>query len=463
MTCKYCFAELEDGTTVCPLCGKELEETTQEEILEEEEELLEEEILVKEKKNPFAWMKSQVFKKTISIIGVTVLALLLAGAILNFMGYGKTLWHNMQFWRDNDINYRLSYTVKNSKAEAKKDEVVATLGNQKLTNGELQAHYWSAVFEFVNYYGEYISYSGLDITKPLSEQYYGDTGKTYQQWFLELALDTWSQYALLAQMAEDAGFQLDAEQQKTLASFESEFASVMAEYKYTDPEKFIDEQFFPGCSYELYLKYNKMNYLASTYYYDLYSSIDPTMEDLEAYYTAHEAEFIENKIDKESGNYYDVRHVLLGCDGSADADGNYGEDQWAACLEAAQEMLDSFLANEPTEEKFAEMAINHSQDPGSKENGGLYTDLTENYGFIKDFENWYLDETRGSGDTGLVQSDYGYHSMYFSTSSDIWKYEAENMLLSDRVNEKLDAGREEFTMTVDFKKIVLGYVDLSAT
>ena len=48
MKCKYCFAELEDGVTLCPVCGKELtEEKTAEkavaEEIEETEEIVEEE------------------------------------------------------------------------------------------------------------------------------------------------------------------------------------------------------------------------------------------------------------------------------------------------------------------------------------------------------------------------------------------------------------------------------------
>ena len=35
MKCKYCQAELEEGMTVCPACGKEQEETPAAEVAEE--------------------------------------------------------------------------------------------------------------------------------------------------------------------------------------------------------------------------------------------------------------------------------------------------------------------------------------------------------------------------------------------------------------------------------------------
>ena len=180
MICKYCFAELEDGTVVCPLCGKELAESAEEQTVAEEmaaEEVILDEACEEEeasfaaeekKEKPSAW------KKVLAVAGIALLAVVLVGAILYFMGYGKQVMHTLKFWRANDIEYKLSYTVKNEKAEKKQDVVVATVGNQKLTNGELQAHYWLAVYDFLEYYGSYLSYIGVDISKPLSEQYYDE-------------------------------------------------------------------------------------------------------------------------------------------------------------------------------------------------------------------------------------------------------------------------------------------------
>lgn len=451
MICKFCSAEVEDGVAVCPVCGKELDtpETEQEVSVGKEE-----------KKS-----KSKVWVKILAVIGIAALALLLTVGVLLSMGKLGYVLHNMKFWRPNDINYKLSYTVKNTEAEKKKDVVIATVGNQTLTNGELQAHYWSAVYEYINYYyGNYITGSGLDITKPLNEQYYGDTGKTYQQWFLELALENWYQHATLKQMAEDNKYTFGKAHEEYMNAVKDQVEAMRVEYQYTDMEKFIDDQFFPGCSYDLYLKYTELNYIGPTYYYEIFKSMKPTQEQIEAYYKANEADFIKEKIDKSAGNYYDVRHILVGIEGGSNGSDGYGEDQWAACLEAAQAMLDNFLANEPTEEKFAELAKNNSRDPGSKENGGLYPNLTKDYGFIKDFEAWYMDPERQVGDTGLVKntesSVQGYHIMYFSGSAPIWEREAENGLLGDNADKQIEAAKAKYPLNVNYKKIVLSTVNL---
>ena len=38
---------------------------------------------------------------------------------------------------------------------------------------------------------------------------------------------------------------------------------------------------------------------------------------------------------------------------------------------------------------------------------------------MENFKNWYLDESRQPGDTGIVQSEYGYHIMYFVGNSEL--------------------------------------------
>lgn len=445
MYCKFCGTEVGETVNQCPACGKTLAEP------------------VAEKKKINAW------KKALAIAGVVVLAIVLVGAILHFMGLGKQVLHTLKFWRANDINYKLSYTVKNETAENKKDIVVATVGSQQLTNGELQAHYWLAVYDFLDYYGYYLDSMGVDLSKPLSDQICDQkTGQTYQQMFLESALNSWYRYATLVELSKEAGFQLTEEQQEYIDSIGTQVKDLAKDYKYTDVEEFVDKEFFPGCSFDIYMDYTKSNYLALSYYDTLYKDMKPTKDQIDAYYAEHEAEFKEKGMDKAAGDYYDVRHILVEIKEDT-TDNNPGADfsdmEWAVCLQSAQDLLDQFLAGEKTEEAFAKLAIEHSKDPGSASNGGLYSDLTKETGLIDGFKNWYLDESRKPGDTGLVKNTesatQGYHIMYFSGSSPIWEVETESAIMTDRTNKLLEEGKAKWPMEVNYKAIVLGQVDLS--
>lgn len=456
MECKYCFAQMEEDATVCPVCGKE-----QVEIEEQIEEQKDAALVVAKKRGARIW------KGVAAVVSVLLVACILTGAILYSMGLAdqvafkfKGIFHSLNFWRDNDLNYRLDYSVSDSKAESKQDVVVATVGSQKLTNGQLQVFYWRGVTEFVNNYYYYLTDMGLDITRPLSEQIADEaTGQTFQQVFLSDAIENWRTYAVLAEAAVKAGHQLTQEQKDYLATYEQEMATWAAEDGYKNAEEMIDDT-YPGSSVAAYYDYNYISLLALSYYDVLYEDLMPTMEQMEAYYTENEAALTKKGYTKENGNYYDVRHILIGIS-AADANAKeYTEADWANCKAKAQTILDAFLESDQAEEKFAELANMYSADTGSNTNGGLYEKLTKGTSFTENFKNWYLDPSRQVGDTGLVQTEYGYHIMYFAYTTPIWEYEVKKEMLETNTTKMMGQLVLEYPMEVDYTKIVLGQADL---
>jgi len=454
MKCKFCFAELEEDVTVCPACGKDQEAP--------------EEAVSDEKKSKFPkWLKI-----TLASVGGVMLAVALTFAVLYGMGIK---WHTISAFlgfTEADINYKDSYTVSDSKVEKKADIVIARVGDQVLTNGGLQVYYWMTVRDFASNYYYYLDSIGLDIEKPLNEQVYDEkTGETWQQYFLTNALESWRRYATLVQLAKDSGYVLNQELQDELNSYAQEMETSALESGYANAEALIDDLVSKGSSVATYYEYITTEYTALGYLDSISPQLEPTMEELEAYYTANE-ETLKNKgYGKDAGKYYDVRHIFITVEGDMvegeDGTYSYTQEQWDACLAKAQQMLDEFLANEPTEAKFAELAKEHSEDPGSAENGGLYSGLTKDYGFIEEFENWYIDESRKPGDTGIVKntgsSKVGYHIMYFSASSEIWLEQAETQVLADKMAKILSDAEVVYPMTINWKKLVLGKADISTS
>jgi len=258
---------------------------------------------------------------------------------------------------------------------------------------------------------------------------------------------------------------MSAEQQGYLDAVKTQIEKIAAENEYTDVEEFIDKEFFPGSSLASYMKYTELNHVALSYFDTLYESLMPSEEQMEAYYKEHETEFKNNGIAKENGNYYDVRHLLITpTGGSFDENGNkvYADSEWEICRETAQARLDEYLAGEKTETAFANLAAQYSQDTGSSEAGGLYENLTKETNFVEEFKNWYLDESRKPGDTGLIKTEHGYHVMYFVDSRPIWKHETESAMLSDNTDKMLEDAETKWPLDVDYKKIVLGTVKLTA-
>ena len=89
-----------------------------------------------------------------------------------------------------------------------------------------------------------------------------------------------------------------------------------------------------------------------------------------------------------------------------------------------------------TEDGFAALAGEFSQDGGSKDNGGLYENVVKGQ-MVSDFNDWCYADGRKSGDTGIVSSSYGCHIMYFVGygQEQYWHYACNSALVSNAYSE----------------------------
>ena len=173
----------------------------------------------------------------------------------------------------------------------------------------------------------------------------------------------------------------------------------------------------------------------------------------------------ESGITKTSGNMYDVRHILIKLEGgkeNAEGEKIYTDAEWAKCKEEAEKLLQQWLDGEHTEETFAELANKHSDDTGSNTNGGMYTDLNADTNFVEEFVDWYMDKDRKVGDYGLIKTEYGYHVMYCSEIEAEWIRTCRDGVLSNETAKFLQIATETYPMEVNYKDIVLGFVDLKS-
>lgn len=447
MKCKFCDAELEEGVTVCPACGESVEERP-------------------------AKKKIRVWQIILMCIAGLVLLLSLTVAIywtvigVESFDEGIKSITSLFIPRENNVFYKDSYSVSDEKAVSKREQVVATVGDAKLTNGELQIYYWMNVYDFLNNYGYYAIYAGLDYTQPLDGQNCPEVeNATWQQFFLDDALSSWHNYQAMALMAQAEGMELDEAMQKDLDSLRETLAKSAAEGGFASIDAMLWQDMGGGCTFDDYYNYMKVYYTGYMYFSDRYAQVEVTDEMIENYFTAHEEELKGNGVTKDSGNLYDVRHVLIEVEGGTkDEDGQttYSDAEWEACRQKAQKLLDDWLAGEHTEETFAQMAKEHSADGGSNTNGGLYTDLDKDTNFVEEFKAWYMDESRKVGDYGLVKTVYGYHIMYLSDMEAKWIAQSRSGILGDASAQILQEATSKYPLDVNYKKIVLAVVDLGA-
>lgn len=135
---------------------------------------------------------------------------------------------------------------------------------------------------------------------------------------------------------------------------------------------------------------------------------------------------------------YDVRHILVKFpqkaedkkdeaakvemldtskyDVTIDIDVDLEKAQDKEIYKKAQDILVKYLDGEKTSESFGELAKEYSED--NEQNaaaGGLYENVALG-SMVAPFENWATDKSRKTGDVGIVETEFGYHIMYFVDS-----------------------------------------------
>lgn len=297
--CKFCQEELAEGSTVCPHCGKdnapETETVTPAEEVSEETTVVEEtadektetEAPIEEEtaettEQPAAEEateetpaeipeapKTATWKIVAAVAAVVVLIAALAALVIGGVKGGKNPAETTEptvaaetaatetqvpatvpaDGNPDDVTCKGTYTVTDEEAAAAKDTVVATMGDEQLTNGKLQVYYWNVVQSILSSnYGYSLMYQGLlDYSQPLDTQLCSeDSSLTWQQFFLGEALNYWQMYQSLALEAKNAGMEMPAEDREYLDGLEASLEETAANYGLSGIEELLLKNVGPG-------------------------------------------------------------------------------------------------------------------------------------------------------------------------------------------------------------------------
>lgn len=510
--CKFCQQELEADSTVCPHCGKDNAQTAdavteemeqpqqpqetqeqqpqeaQEQMPQEEGRSVEaepvpetmEELPVTHPEEPEK-KKATPGKIALAVAAVVVLAAVLIALIVAGMQQkapaqtpettdGQTQATSAPTTpptipadgNPDDVTCQGSYTVTDQEAQDLRQTVVATVGEDQLTNGLLQVYYWSGVNSFLNSQQGYylMAYGAFDPSQPLDTQKCAvDENLTWQQHFLQTALTNWHTSCAMAAEAKKAGIEMGQQEKEFLENMEQQLTQTAEGYGMT-LEELLAKNIGPGAGFEEFQQFQANYSRGSGFYNQEIAKLVPTQEDLEAFYQEHEADYTAGGITKDS-KFVNVRHILLSVQGTTDEEGNTvsSEADWDSCEKEAQAVLDQWLAGDKTEESFAALANEKSTDAGSNTSGGLYENVFEGQ-MVKPFEDWCFDASRKPGDTGLVRSDFGYHVMYFVNSTPQWQQFAQQDWVLEKTNQFIETVTARYPMEVNYDAMALGYLPI---
>lgn len=437
MVCRFCNAEIGDNHRFCPECGKR--QDTLDEFLTDAQPQ-------QEKKK-----KSDAWKVVLLIIGFVVAAGILALVLLNSFG--------IDLFSEQDILAKQTYVVPKEKVSSEADTVVAKLAGKELDNALLQVFVTEEFDTFFAEYYDYISYVGLDLSKSLSEQKcYFDEALTWEQFMIQEAIKSWQNYVLMAKMAEDSGFTLDEEWQASLEEFRKGMDDDAAENGYENADAMLRERYGENCTADTYMEYVTLVFNSNAFYS---SKLTVSDEEIENAFAENESAFAEKGITKTSALVSDVRHILIAPEGGTeDAEGKktYSEQAWAACLAEAEKVLQEWKDGEATQESFVALVQTHTDDEASSTTGGLYEGVANDGKYMEAFQNWAIDTSRAAGDVGIVQTEAGYHIMYFVDGEAEWIYHSRAKVQEERftqLQEQMKGIEEKNKVKVKYDRIAL--------
>lgn len=466
-----------------------------------------------------------------------------------------------------------------------KNTVAAKIGDNNLNTVEMSYYYYDAVNntykQWQNSYGDYLQFymqmMGLDLTKSLDSQIYNDeTGETWADYFMTIALGNAQGDYALYELAAKEGFTLSDEDQLSLDSSLDMMELYITAAGYPSTDSYLTSVYGYGADMNSYRQYKTRNAVANAYYTQKFNSLNYDDAQIQAYLDEHPEDFtsytfntyyvrVEDYLVKGKETYTDeewaearesarknaialsihhttedldaaigrlyvnkdntsakstaytntmytslssfykdwladparvagditsipnettttaedgtettevsgyyvvlfhsrndntapmanVRHLLVKFKGGTTENNvtTYSDEEKAAALKEAEELLAQWEAGEKTEESFAALVTEHTDDTASAETGGLYEDIHVGSNYVENFLNWAIDPERSTGDTGIVESSYGYHIMFY-VGDDELSYRDQmitNLLLSEDIEAWYTEAVEAVTATL---------------
>ena len=213
-----------------------------------------------------------------------------------------------------------------------------TVGSHEIQKAEFDYYYYSSLNSFASTYGSYLSYFGLDTSKPLDQQQYSDT-MTWDDYFQQQAVNQLKNVYALTDEADEKGFEYDAS-----SDYDDMVTSIKsyAQQQGVSEDEYCKSVFGSDATLEGIKPYVEMSGLASAYYNDVKDDIEVTDDEINTYY------------DENKDNYDSVDYRV--CKIEADMPEEETETETEAQTETAAESI-----SETAAESTSETAVTETQ------------------------------------------------------------------------------------------------------
>ncbi|MBD5455917.1 MAG: hypothetical protein HDR23_05490 [Lachnospiraceae bacterium] len=327
------------------------------------------------------------------------------------------------------------------------------VGDRKVSKLEFDYYYNETVNNYINSYGSFLPYMGLDVNQDFADQAY-DENMTWKDMFDQMTVQQMIQVYALADDARANGFTYDDTDDYTLSTDGFKQA---AEAAGVSVSEYYKDTFGQYASQSRVAPFLKEEILAAAYYNDLIASNAPSEEEIVAYYQENTQNY--DKVD--------YRSFIFNADIAEDA----SEDDIAKAMEDIKKKAESFMMERSAGSDFEELCIKNAPEESKAD----YEDEDTEYCLKEGQHNsyipsaisgWLYDEVRKEGDIEVIESA-DYHQYYVVEFLNRYYDAAESdasissLLASDSTSEYISGLTEKYE--VNDIKGKLKYLNIDTT
>ncbi len=157
----------------------------------------------------------------------------------------------------------------------------ATSEKYEISNGVMAYFMYSQYQNFVSQNSYYLSYYGLDTTKSLKAQKYGNM--TWWTYFMKQAQAQVDELVALASVAEEKGYKLDAEDEEEIEHTIEHLKEDAKSYGYPSANRYLSDLYVSGVTTKSVEAAMRLQLLAYKYLEDLIDSYEYTDDEIAKY------------------------------------------------------------------------------------------------------------------------------------------------------------------------------------
>lgn len=292
-------------------------------------------------------------------------------------------------------------------------ETYVTINGEKVTRVEFDYNYNLVKNNYINQYGSYMTYFGLNPSGDLASQMYSET-LTWQDYFEQMAVDTMTENAALKAQAEAAGFTYDTtEEYKEFEQAVKDAAAAAG----VSVKAYVQQQYGVYATLNRIAPFIKKSMTINAFYSQTAEEKTPSEEEIQSYYEENTQDYdsvdfrlitVEAELPTEPTELADTASDTTSSDNAAQADAAAGETDGTAenaveeTYEPSEAEIEKAMADAKEKADAAELTV--AKD-------GTLSENVKRVSAASAIRDWLFDNARKAGDTAVIE-DSTYNCYY---------------------------------------------------